>query len=116
MKTNETKQSGSTAEMLIMQQLAEFRAGQKEMREEMDRRFTQINTTLLEFKSTIKDVNEIKEWKKQVNDVWSTPQMKDAKDEVYEQKNRWSKTIGILIAVEVVIGILMAMVPVIFKK
>ena len=34
--------------------------------------------------------------------------MKEAKDEIYEQKNKWSKAIGLLIAVEVIIGFIIS--------
>jgi hypothetical protein len=42
-----------------------------------------------------------------VDDVWSPPQMLETKREVYIQKEQWTKTIGILIGVELVVGIIL---------
>ena len=47
---------------------------------------------------------EIKEWKENVQEVWSATQMKQAKAEIYKQKNQWAKVTGIIIvAIQIII-------------
>ena len=63
--------------------------------------------TTREYIFTPEEVEEIKSWKKEVIDVWSVAQMKQSKDEIYEQKNMWTKVIGISIGVQAVIATLL---------
>lgn len=86
---------------LVLNKLEEQDTLLKEMRKDFDMKFKEINDTLNKFKSTEKDVEELKEWKAKVTEVWSTSQMKEAKDEIYEQKNKWLIVVGIGIAVQV---------------
>lgn len=92
--------------MLVLAELKRLNEGQQKISAEMDSRFKEINITLSEFKVTIKDVKDLKDWKEKVNDVWSPPQMKESKDEIYVQKSLWSKSMGILLGVQLVIAII----------
>lgn len=92
---------------LVLKELNRLNEGQENLRKEMDERFQEINTTLADFKNTIKDVKELKEWKDKVTDVWSPPQMKESKDEVYNQKHKWSIVIGVGVAVQIVWAIVL---------
>ena len=96
--------------MLVLNELKRLNEGQQKISLEMDDRFKEINSTLSEFKVTIKDVKDLKDWKEKVNDVWSPPQMKESKNEVYKQKDKWSRVIGFLIVVELVIGFVITFV------
>jgi len=75
------------------------------MREDIDIRFKEMNTVLTEFKNTEKVVSDQKNWIEKVNDVWSPMQMKEAKDEIYAQKNKWVATIAIITFVQILIGV-----------
>jgi hypothetical protein len=61
-----------------------------------------------DFKNTEKDVEDLKKWKESVIEVWSVTQMQQGKNEIYKQKNEWQKVIGIVIASQVVVGLLLA--------
>jgi phage/plasmid-associated DNA primase len=95
---------------LVIARLDDLKQSQEKIVSEMTSNFKEINNTLADFKTTISDVKEIKSWKKEVTDVWSPPQMKEVKDEVYEHKNKWSKVVGIVIAAEIVIGFIITLV------
>ena len=75
------------------------------MREDIDVRFKEMNIVLTEFKNTEKTVTDQKSWIDKVNDVWSPSQMKEAKDEIYSQKNKWIATIAIITFIQIIIGI-----------
>ena len=68
-----------------------------------------INSKLNDVKNTEKSLQDLKIWQEKINDVWSPSQMKEAKDEVYKQKNRWTATIAILLFVQIVIGIIVSL-------
>lgn len=87
---------------LVLTKLEEQDRLLKEIKKDFDDKFKEINYTLNQFKSTEKDVQEIKEWKSKVTEVWSTTQMKESKDEIYEQKNKWLIVVGIGVAVQVI--------------
>ena len=95
---------------LVLNELKRLNEGQQKISTEMDSRFKEINDTLTDFKTTIqgtsKDVNDLKDWKKDVIEVWSSSQMKEGKDEIYTQKGQWTKWMGILIGVQLMVGII----------
>lgn len=55
------------------------------------------------------ELSGIKEWKKDMDDVVSVPQMKDMKDEVYKQKSKWTATIAIIAAIQIIMGLLVTL-------
>ena len=87
---------------LIMTRLDDLKESQEKIVTEMSNNFKEINTTLSDFKTTIKEVKEIKDWKKEVLDVWSPVNMKEAEKEVYIQKGKWSIVYGVIVAINVV--------------
>ena len=74
------------------------------MREDIDSRFKEMNNVLSDFKNTEKIVLDQKAWIEKVNDVWSPQQMKEAKDEIYSQKNKWVATVAIVTFLQIVLG------------
>lgn len=67
---------------------------------------SEIKDDVAELKAARHIIKEHKEWKRDVTDVWSPPQMKEAKNEVYIQKGSWIKLTTILIISQVVLTIL----------
>ena len=63
---------------------------------------SEIKEDLSELKTARHVIKEHKEWKKDVTDVWSPPQMKESKDEIYVQKNKWAVGYGVFVAVQVI--------------
>ncbi len=90
---------------LVLKELERLNDNYEKMREDIDVRFKEMNTVLTEFKNTEKTVTDQKSWIEKVNDVWSPSQMKEAKDEIYSQKNKWIATIAILTFIQIIIGI-----------
>jgi hypothetical protein len=106
---NNISQAGSWGEYgrLVLKELERLNEGQEKLRKDLEDKFTELNEKISDFKNTEKEVEEIKYWKKEVIDVWSVAQMKQSKDEIYEQKNMWTKVIGISIGVQAVIATLL---------
>jgi hypothetical protein len=90
---------------LVLKELERLNDNYEKMREDIDIRFKEMNTVLTEFKNTEKVVSDQKNWIEKVNDVWSPMQMKEAKDEIYAQKNKWVATIAIITFVQILIGV-----------
>lgn len=88
-------------EKLVLTQLERLEQGQEKLRRDMDDRFKEIFDTLNNFKNTENEVKELKKWKESVIDVWSITQMKEVKDEVYDQKNTWQKVVGVGVAIQI---------------
>lgn len=80
------------------------------VKQEIDQHRNVDERTFMDLASDIKDINtEFAKHVKDVNDVWSPKQMQQVKNEVYTQKNKWTKVAGILIAIQIVFGILLAL-------
>ena len=94
---------------LVLKELERLNDTYERMREDIDSRFKEMNTVLSDFKNTEKAVTDQKIWIEKVNDVWSPAQMKEAKDELYQQKNKWVATIAIVTFLQVLIGIILAL-------
>ena len=90
---------------LVLKELERLNDNYNEMRNSMDNRFNELNQKLTEFKNTEAKVASQTSWIEKVNDVWSPSQMKEAKDELYRQKNRWVAAIAILTFLQVLMGV-----------
>jgi hypothetical protein len=90
---------------LVLKELDRMNNNYESLRENI----SDINSKLNDVKNTEKSVQDIKSWQEKVNDVWSSSQMKEAKDEIYRQKSRWTATIAILLFVQIIIGIIVSL-------
>lgn len=93
---------------LVLKELERLNEGQDKLREDFDAKFSELNEKMTEFKSTENDVKALKEWRENVTEVWSPTQMKQSKDELYKQKNTWSRVIGIVIALQILFTLFVA--------
>lgn len=93
---------------LVLKELERLNDNHEKMRTDFDQRFQEINQKISEIKSIEKTVNDHKNWVEKVSEVWSVSQMKEAKDEIYKQKTRWTATIAIITFVQILIGLLVA--------
>lgn len=93
---------------LVLNELQRLNEGQEAMKKDLDAKFTELNLKISEFNSLEREVNELKEWKKNVIEVWSVSQMKQSKDEIYKQKGYYQKVIGVIITVQILVSLLIA--------
>ena len=91
---------------LVLKELDRLNNNYESLRENIEDKFKDINEKLGDVKTTEKFVQEIKVWQEKVNEIWSPTQMKEAKNEVYKQKNRWTATIAIILFIQIIVGIL----------
>lgn len=112
---NIAKNGWSEYGRLVLKELERLNEGQDKLKDEIDKKFQELNEKMTEFKNTEKEVEELKEWRGKVSEVWSASQMKSAKDEIYRQKNHFAKTAGVLIAIQIVIGLIISFREQIFK-
>jgi hypothetical protein len=90
---------------LVLKELDRMNNNYESLRENI----SDINAKLNDVKNTEKSLQDLKIWQEKVNDVWSTTQMKEAKDEIYKQKSRWTATIAILLFIQIIIGIIVSL-------
>jgi hypothetical protein len=105
---NISKNGWSEYGRLVLKELERLNEGQDKLRQDFDKKFAELNEKMTEFKGTEKDVDELKRWKEKVTEVWSPTQMRQSKDEVYDQKNKWSRVVGIIIAIQVLFTLFVA--------
>lgn len=94
---------------LILKELDRMNSNFENLRSDFDDKFREINEKLGDVKTTKETMAELKAWQEKVNEVWSPTQMKEAKDELYKQKNKWIATIAILAFIQIIIGILVSL-------
>lgn len=94
---------------LVLKELDRMNNNYESLRENIEEKFKDINDKLSDVKNTEKSVQDLKNWQEKVNEIWSTSQMKEAKDELYKQKNRWTATIAILLFIQIIIGIIVSL-------
>jgi hypothetical protein len=93
---------------LILNELERNRTSVENLKINLDKKFDDLQREIVKIQTAEKDLHELKLWYKEVTDTWSAKQMKEAKDEIYEQKNKWSKAIGLLIAIEIIVGFIIS--------
>ena len=94
---------------LVLKELDRMNNNYESLRDNIEQKFNDINSKLSDVKNTEKSVQDIKAWQDKVNEIWSPSQMKEAKDEIYKQKSRWTATIAILLFLQIIIGILVSL-------
>lgn len=105
----EEKDTWGDYSKLVLKELERLNDNYDKMRSDMDSRFSELNNKLTEVKNVEKSVVIQNAWIEKVNDVWSPSQMKEAKDEIYRQKNRWVAAIAIITFVQIAIGIIISL-------
>ena len=112
---NVAKNGWSEYGRLVLNELERLNDGQEKLKEEIDKKFKELNDKITGFNTIEKDVDDLKEWKDRVVEVWSSTQMNQVKDEVYKQKNQWAKVTGIIIILQILMGIVLSFKDEIFK-
>ena len=113
---NISKNGWSEYGRLVLKELERLNEGQDKLREDFDKQFKDLNEkmtkSITSFETTEQEVKELRDWKEKVTEVWSSTQMKQSKDEIYRQKGQWQKTLGIVIAIQVIVAIALSLMKV----
>jgi TolA-binding protein len=104
----ESKDTWADYSKLVLKELERLNENHEKMRTDFDSRLNEMNLKLNDVKGIEKSVNQNSEWIQKVNDIWSPTQMKEAKDELYRQKNRWVAAIAIMSFIQIVVGVIIS--------
>jgi hypothetical protein len=104
----ENKDTWADYSKLVLKELERLNENQEKMRSEVDNKLNEMNLKLNDVKNIERNVDSNSTWISKVNDVWSPNQMKEAKDELYKQKNRWVAAIAIMSFIQIVIGVIIS--------
>ena len=91
------KNGWSEFSSLILQKLKDLHECNKETRKSID----ELKMSVEKLKINGEEVKALKEWKKEVSEVWSASNMDDAQKEIYLQKQKWATVYGVIIAIQV---------------
>ena len=105
----ENKDTWADYSKLVLKELERLNENHEKMHEDFDKRLNEMNLKLDEVKHIEKNLNTNIEWIQKVNDIWSQSQMKEAKDEIYKQKNRWVAVIAIVSFIQVVMDVILSL-------
>ena len=100
----EEKDTWAEYSKLVLKELERLNESTEKMRVDMDQRFNELNTKITEIKNIESKVINHATWIDKVTEVWSVSQMKEAKDEIYKQKNRWIAVIAVISFIQILIG------------
>ena len=104
----ENKDTWADYSKLVLKELERLNENHEKMRSDFDSRLNEMNLKLNDVKGIEKSVNQNSEWIQRVTDIWSPAQMKEAKDELYKQKNRWVAAIAVMSFIQIIVGIVIS--------
>jgi hypothetical protein len=104
----ENKDTWADYSKLVLKELERLNENHEKMRSDFDTRLNEMNLKLNDVKGIEKSVNQNSEWIQRVTDIWSPAQMKEAKDELYKQKNRWVAAIAVMSFIQIIVGIVIS--------
>jgi TolA-binding protein len=104
----ENKDTWADYSKLVLKELERLNENHEKMRSDFDSRLNEMNLKLNDVKGIEKSVNQNSEWIQRVTDIWSPTQMKEAKDELYRQKNRWVAAIAVMSFIQIIVGIIIS--------
>jgi hypothetical protein len=81
----------------ILEKLKELHADNKETKRSID----ELKLAVEKLKINADEVDNLREWKKDVCEVWSATNMEEAQKEIYIQKGKWSTVYGVILAIQV---------------
>lgn len=105
----ENKDTWADYSKLVLKELERLNENHEKMRTDFDTRLNEMSLKLNDIKGVEKTVNQNSDWIQRVNDIWSPIQMKEAKDEIYRQKNRWVAVIAIMSFIQIVVGVVLTL-------
>lgn len=105
----ENKDTWADYSKLVLKELERLNENHEKMRTDFDTRLNEMSLKLNDIKGVEKTVNQNSDWIQKVNDIWSPVQMKEAKDEIYRQKNRWVAVIAVMSFIQIMVGVILTL-------
>lgn len=102
---NNEKDTWGEYSKLVLNELQRLNQNYEDLRSDMHKSLNEMNQKLTEVKNVEAKVSIHASWIDKVNDVWSPSQMKEAKDEIYKQKNRMTAIFAVLAFLQIMITI-----------
>ena len=93
---------------LILAELKSNRLAVDSLRKDIDLKLESIKSDIAKLQSQEKEIAKLTRWQSSVTETWSPRQMQEAKDEIYAQKNKWEKAVGVLAVLQLIIGAVLA--------
>ena len=93
---------------LVLKELERLDENQNKLKKDLDDKCLELSKKLSEINQLEKDIKNLQIWKENVTEVWSVTQMKEVKNQLYDLKESWQKVIGIVIAVQVILGLILS--------
>lgn len=87
----------------LLTRMEELHKDNKEIRNSID----EIKLAITRLEINGRDTKNLTKWKEDVTEVWSVTQMKEVKDEVYDQKTKWMVGYGVFIAAQIIWAIIL---------
>lgn len=109
--STEIKNNWGEYSQLVLSKLEELHNDNKEIKKSIEL----VNERITKLESSQKDLKNLEIWKDQVTETWSPRQMKEAKDEVYKQKEKWTGAWFVFVTIQVLWGVLVVFKDKIFK-
>jgi|TARA_R100000084_G_scaffold44641_1_gene18362 hypothetical protein len=108
MSTEEKKNNDGWSEYAnsILEKLKQLHECNKETRKSLD----ELKFAVEKLKINGEEVKALRQWKKEVSEVWSASNMEDAQKEIYLQKQKWATVYGIIIAIQVLWAVIIAFI------
>ena len=97
MEGNKHKDGWSEYANSILEKLKELHADNKETKKSID----ELKLAVEKLKISSEEVDNLREWKRDVCEVWSASNMEEAQKEIYIQKGKWATVYGVILAVQV---------------
>lgn len=91
---------------LVLKELERLNDNYESLKKDLDSRFNELKQEISTVKTVEDKVKKIEDWKDKMTDVISPSQLKELKDEVANQKSKWTSFIAIIAALQVIGGVI----------
>ena len=97
MEDKKYKDGWSEYAQSILEKLKELHSDNKETKKSID----ELKLAVEKLKISSEEVDNLRDWKRDVSEIWSAKNMEEAQKEIYIQKGKWSTVYGVILAIQV---------------
>jgi len=91
---------------LVLKELERLNDNYESLKKDLDSRFNELKQEISTVKTVEDKVKKIEEWKEKIDDVISPSQLKELRNEVANQKSKWTSFIAIIAAMQILGGVI----------